>query len=49
VDTKPWNAYYERPATLYLLDNGADVMAIDVNKNDVNKSMVEITKKKNRK
>jgi SAM-dependent methyltransferase len=64
VDKKPWNAYYERPATLsilpviknkkildigcaggwytkYLLDNSADVMAIDVNK-----KMVEITKKR---
>ncbi|MDR2941233.1 MAG: class I SAM-dependent methyltransferase [Treponema sp.] len=64
VDTKPWNAYYERPATLslfkeikgkrildigcaggwytkYLLDNEADVIATDVNKN-----MVEITKKR---
>jgi SAM-dependent methyltransferase len=64
VDTKPWNAYYERPATLsllpeiknkkvvdlgcaggwytkYLLDKGADVTAVDVNKN-----MVEITKKR---
>jgi SAM-dependent methyltransferase len=64
VDTKPWNALYERPATLsllpevrnkkildigcaggwyakYLLDKGADIMAIDANEN-----MVEITKKR---
>ncbi|MHB9291888.1 putative Ubiquinone biosynthesis O-methyltransferase [Hollandina sp. SP2] len=64
VDTKPWNAYYERPATLsllseiknkkildvgcaggwytkYLLDHGANVMGIDVNKN-----MVKITKRR---
>jgi len=63
VDTKAWNAYYERPAvisllpkeikkikimdlgcaggwyTKYLLDNGSDVMAIDVNEN-----MIEVTK-----
>jgi SAM-dependent methyltransferase len=64
MDTKPHNAYYERPVTLsllpevknkkvldigcaggwytkYLLDNGADVMAIDINK-----EMIEITKKR---
>jgi 2-polyprenyl-3-methyl-5-hydroxy-6-metoxy-1,4-benzoquinol methylase len=62
VDTKPWNAWYERPATLsllpevknkkildmgcaggwytkYLLDKGADVIAIDANEN-----MIEITR-----
>ena len=66
MDTKPHNAYYERPATLsllpelknkkvldigcaggwytkYLLDNGADVLAIDVNY-----EMVKITKKRTR-
>ena len=64
IDTKPFNALYERPATLsllreiknkkildmgcaggwytkYLLDNGADVIATDVNKN-----MVEVTKRR---
>ena len=64
VDTKPFNAYYERPATLsllpelknkkaldigcaggwytkYLLDNGADVTAVDVNIN-----MVEAAKRR---
>lgn len=64
VDTKPWNAYYERPATIsllpdvkgkkvldagcaagwytkWLLDNGADVIAVDFSPN-----MIEMTKKR---
>lgn len=64
VDTKPWNAYYERPATIsllpdvkgkkvldagcaagwytkWLLDKGANVIALDFSPN-----MIEMTKKR---
>jgi SAM-dependent methyltransferase len=68
VDSKPWNAYYERPATIsllsdiknkkildlgcaggwytnYLLENDADVMAVDVNINMVNETKRRIQNK----